>query len=48
MGYVMWALWSINERLAGGKGGDLPEPDSGLVLDLIAALVRKAEEAANA
>lgn len=36
-GYQLWALWSLNERLAGREGVDLPHPSSSYLTDLLAA-----------
>lgn len=38
------ALWSINERLAGRAGVDLPRPDESWVEDLLDVMMKRAED----
>jgi hypothetical protein len=42
--YNMWALWSINERLANRPGVDLPRPDDTWIMDVVAAVLDEGDE----
>jgi hypothetical protein len=44
--YQQWALWSINERLAGREGQDLPRPETRYLGDLVT--IQRAETAEQA
>lgn len=41
---MLLALWSINDRLRGGEGKELPLPSGEYLNDLIAMAMREAEE----
>ncbi len=43
IGFQLWVLWSLNERLAGREGRDLPEPTAAYLSDLMAAYQVDAE-----
>jgi len=42
-----WLLWSINERLNGKQGVDLPEPNFNWLDDVIHLAIIEAEEEEN-
>lgn len=44
IGYVQLALWSINERLGGKSGQDLPLPSLEYLDDIVAIMESEAED----
>lgn len=41
--YLMWGVWSLNERAAGRPGRDLPPPSTRWIADILEASGEQAE-----